>query len=122
MLKSNINVDEQKKIIFAKLSGEFGDEAEIKAVMDKFLTEVETHKWFNLILDVSELEMPGIQAFSILGKFGKDKLDQVVKNLKKIAVVDNGKVTDMMSAFFMKPPPNMFFDSVDTALEFINRD
>lgn len=122
MLKSDINIDEQKKIIFAKLSGHIGDEAEIKTVMDKFLTEVETHKWFNLILDVSELEMPGIQAFSILGKFGKDKLDQATGNLKKIAVVDNGKVTDMMSAFFMKPPPNMFFDSVDAALEFIIRE
>lgn len=122
MLIFDINLDEPKKIIFAKLSGEFGDEAEIKTVMDKFLTEVETHKWFNLILDVSELEMPGMQAFSILGKFGKDKLDQAIKNLKKIAVVDNGKVTDMMSAFFMKPPPNMFFDDIDAAMEFIGRD
>ncbi|MBP7733323.1 MAG: hypothetical protein KA140_06155 [Caldisericia bacterium] len=122
MLAFDINIDEQKKIIFAKLSGELGDEAKVKAVIDQFLSEVESHKWFNLILDVSELEMPGIQAFSILGKFGKDKLDQAAGNLKKIAVVDNGKVTDMMSAFFMKPPPNMFFDSADAALEFVSRD
>lgn len=121
MLIFDINFDESKKIIYAKLSGKFGNEAEIKDVMDQFLSGIENHKWFNLILDVSELEMPGLQAFSMLGRL-KEDVDEAAKSLKKIAVVDNGKVTDMMSAFFMKPPPNMFFDSMDTALEFICRD
>ncbi|NTU61119.1 MAG: hypothetical protein HGA95_02125 [Caldiserica bacterium] len=75
----------------------------------------------NLVLDIANLEMPGIQSFAMLGSLGKDKLDNATKKLKKIAVVDNGKVVDFMSAFFMKPPPNMFFDDMESAIEFISK-
>lgn len=121
MLTFEANIDEIKKIIFAKLVGDLEIETEVKVAIDKLLLVVETHQWFSLILDVSELEMPGIQAFAMLGRLGKDKFSDATKKLKKIAVVDNGKVADFMSAFFMKPPPNMFFDDVELAIEFISK-
>jgi hypothetical protein len=119
MLTFETKVDTEKKIVFTKLSGELANEEEVNRVVDQFLSEVDSHKWFSLIIDISELDMPGLQAYSLLGKLGKDKLDEAVKNLKKIAIVDNGKVTDLMSAFFMKPPQNMFFEDLNSAIEFI---
>lgn len=121
MLTFEKKVDTEKKIVFAKLTGDLSNEEDVNRVVDQFLAEVDTHKWFSLVIDISELDMPGLQAYSLLGKLGKDKLDEAVKNLKKIVIVDNGKVTDLMSAFFMKPPPNMFFDDLDSAIEYISQ-
>lgn len=120
MLKLETKVDTEKKIVFAMLTGDLSNEEEVNNAIGRFLSEVDSHKWFSLVIDISGLEMPGIQAYSFLGKIGKDRLDEVVKNLKKIAIVDNGKVTDLMSGFFMKPPPNVFFEDVESAMEFIN--
>jgi uncharacterized pyridoxal phosphate-containing UPF0001 family protein len=111
----DIKTDDSEKLMIVSLSGDLENEDELKTAIEELVAQIENHKWYSLILDITNLEMQGIQTFAMLGRLQDDKVKEAYKFLKKVAIVDNGKITDIMSAFFMKPPPNMFFDDVESA-------
>jgi hypothetical protein len=120
MLSIQIQIDDSEKLIEVRLSGDLDDENEAKSALEQLVGEVDTHKWYSLLLDITALDLPGMKAMSILGKVDQKKVTQAKDNLKKAAIVDNGKVSDLMRAFLIRPPQNLFFDNVESARKFLN--
>ena len=119
MLSIQIQIDDSEKLIEVRLSGNLDDENEAQSALEQLVNQVDTHKLYNLLLDITALDLPGMKALSILGKIDQKKVASARDSLKKAAIVDNGKVTDLMRAFLVKPPKDLFFENVESARMFL---
>lgn len=117
MTAYEISVVKETKTIEASFSGKLDDTVE--QAVSKLVATAEENQGYNLIINVTDLEMPGMSAFSMAGKLMDDRMKEAQRKLKTIVIVDAGKITDWLPMFFIKPPENMFFQNMESARDYL---
>ncbi len=117
MTTFDVTVVKETKTIEATLSGKLDDSVEL--AVTKLISAVEENPGYSLIINVTDLDMPGMSAFSMAGKLMDDRMKEAQRKLKAVAIVDAGKITDFLPMFFIKPPENIFFMTIESAREYL---
>ena len=113
-------IDKDKRVIEVVLAGDLTDLGKVESAVDEVAATIEGNPGFSLIIDLTELTMPGIQALSLMNRLMDDRVKNAQKLLEKVAIVDAGKITGYLPMFFIKPPENLFFEDLESARLFIN--
>ena len=117
MTTFEIAIVKETKTIEATLSGKL--DGNIEPAVAKLISAVEENPGYSLIINVTDLDMPGMSAFSMAGKLMDDRMKEAQRKLKAVAIVDAGKITDLLPMFFIKPPENIFFMNIESAREYL---